>query len=112
LGGLFGGMFGSGGFIFSIYLSHRLDEKEAIRATMTAMTAMSTLFRAVVFLAIGVYANPRLLLLAVFGLPALLLGLRCGHHIALRISKDSFVRILCVMLIATGGSLIWRALRG
>jgi len=110
IGGLFSGMFGSGGFIFSIYLSHRLSEKDTVRATMTAMTGISTLFRTLVFLAIGTYANPRLLVLAVFGLPAAALGIYCGHHLTLRISTTQFLRILCLMLLATGCSLVWRAL--
>ncbi len=103
-------MFGSGGFIFSIYLNHRLNDKHSIRATMTAMTAISTFFRATVFLLVGRYADRRLLTLAAFGLPAVILGLYCGHRIALRISHEQFLRVLCLMLIATGGSLIWRSL--
>jgi uncharacterized membrane protein YfcA len=103
-------MFGSGGFIFSIYLSHRLDDKHRIRATMTAMTAISTFFRAAVFLMIGTYADRELLTLVTFGLPAVVLGIFCGRHIALRISHTQFLRILCLMLIATGGSLVRRSL--
>lgn len=110
IGGFFSGMFGSGGFIYSVYLSHRLKDKDIIRATMTAMTGISTLYRVGIFLAIGKYADLGLIMLAAFGLPALALGIYCGHHITLRISYEQFLRILCLMLIATGGSLVWRAL--
>jgi hypothetical protein len=110
IGGVFSGMFGSGGFIYSVYLSHRLKDKDIIRATMTAMTGISTLYRVGIFLAIGKYADLGLIMLAAFGLPALALGIYCGHHITLRISYEQFLRILCLMLIATGGSLVWRAL--
>ena len=110
VGGLFSGMFGSGGFIYSIYLSHRSDDKDIIRATMTAMTGLSTATRVIIFAAIGVFADTKLLLLAAFGIPALLLGVYCGHHITLRLSHERFLRILCVMLLGTGSLLIWRAL--
>jgi uncharacterized membrane protein YfcA len=110
IGGVLSGMFGSGGFVYSIYLSHRLTDKDVIRATMTAMTGLSTLYRAAVFLIIGSYADPQLLVLGAFGLPALAIGVYCGHHITLRMSHDQFLRIICLMLIATGSSLIWRAL--
>ncbi len=110
IGGVLSGMFGSGGFVYSIYLSHRSTDKDVIRATMTAMTGLSTLYRATVFLLIGSYADPQLLALVIFGLPALAIGVYCGHHITLRMSYEQFVRLICLMLIATGGSLIWRAL--
>lgn len=110
IGGLLSGVFGSGGFIFSVYLSHRLRDKDVIRATMTAITALSSLFRVCVFLAIGTYTDLGLLALAAFGLPALAIGIYCGHHITLRMSYEQFLRMLCLVLIATGGTLIWRAL--
>ena len=34
IGGVFSAMFGSGGFIYAIYLSRRLDDKDAMRATV------------------------------------------------------------------------------
>ena len=77
-------MFGSGEFIFSIYLSHRSNDKDVIRATMTAMTGLSTVTRVAIFTAIGVFADLRLLLLALLCVPALLLGvlLRASRHVA------------------------------
>jgi len=111
IGGLFSGMFGSGGFIFSIYLSHRSNDKDVIRATMTGMTGLSTATRVVIFAVIGVFADLRLLSLALLCVPALLLGIYCGHHVTTRLSHERFLRILCVMLFGTGSLLIWRAMR-
>ena len=110
IGGLFSGMFGSGGFIFSIYLSHRSNDKDVIRATMTAMTGLSTVTRVAIFTAIGVFADLRLLLLALLCVPALLLGVYCGHRVTSNLSHERFLRILCVLLLGTGSLLIWRAL--
>jgi uncharacterized membrane protein YfcA len=71
---------------------------------------LSTLTRVIMFIAIGVLTDFKLLLLAAIAIPALSVGIFLGHHITLRISHEQFLRILCMMLIGTGSSLIWRAL--
>ena len=53
LGGIFSAMFGSGGFVYAIYLSRRLDDKDAIRATQSTLIGMSTLTRVLLFLGVG-----------------------------------------------------------
>jgi uncharacterized protein len=112
VGGLFSGMFGSGGFIYSIYLSRRLTEKNAIRATQSTLIGLATLTRVIIFSIAGVYQDYKLLLLALAGVPALLLGIYVGHRVTLHLSLQQFVRILHVILIATGCSLILRAVTG
>ena len=44
IGGLFGALFGSGGFLYAIYLNSRLP-KEAARATQSALISCSTLLK-------------------------------------------------------------------
>jgi uncharacterized membrane protein YfcA len=41
VGGLFGALFGSGGFLYAIYLNSRLP-KDAARATQSALISCST----------------------------------------------------------------------
>ncbi len=48
-------MFGSGGFIYAMYLSRRLDDKDAMRATQSALIALSTFTRVVIFALAGIY---------------------------------------------------------
>ena len=54
-GGVLGGMFGTGGFIYAMYLSRRL-EAEAMRATQSALIATATSIRVAIFAIAGVYA--------------------------------------------------------
>lgn len=108
IGGLVSGLFGSGGFIYAIYLSRRLNDKDAMRATQSALIGLSTATRAVMFLVAGSYNDNRMIAMAIAGLPALFLGLYIGHRISTRLSREQFVRILCVVLIGTGSSLILR----
>ena len=63
VGGLFGALFGSGGFLYAIYLNSRLP-KDPARATQSALISCSTVVRLSLFALAGVYAELPLLLLA------------------------------------------------
>jgi uncharacterized membrane protein YfcA len=78
-GGLFGALFGSGGFLYAIYLSARLEVKEQVRATQSALISCSTVVRLSLFLIAGVYADQSLLLLAACLLPVMFVGLWVGR---------------------------------
>ena len=64
IGGVFSALFGSGGFLYALYLSARLEAKEQVRATQSALISCSTVVRLSLFLIAGVYADSSLLLLA------------------------------------------------
>ena len=109
VGGALGGMFGTGGFIYAMYLSRRL-ESDAMRATQSALIFLSTLIRTVIFALAGVYADADLLLLFALLLPAMALGLFAGNRVRLRLGRVQFLRILHALLAASGIALVWRAL--
>jgi uncharacterized membrane protein YfcA len=110
IGGVFSAMFGSGGFIYAIYLSRRLDDKDAMRATMSVLIALAAFTRLVIFALAGVYTTLELPLMAALLIPAMLAGLYAGHRITLRMSRDRFIRVLSMVLIVTGATLVVRAL--
>lgn len=110
IGGIASAMFGSGGFIYAIYLGRRLADKDAIRATQSALIGLSTLTRASIFALAGVYTDGRLLVLALLLVPGMLLGTWAGHHVTLRLTRDQFLRIIYVILIASGATLVLRAI--
>jgi len=109
VGGLFGALFGSGGFLYAIYLNSRLP-KEAARATQSALISCSTVVRLSLFLIAGVYAELPLLMLAVCLLPAMALGLWAGRRLTLRMSREAFVRLVTWLVLASGIALIARYL--
>jgi len=108
-GGMCSAMFGSGGFVYAMYLSRRLRNLESIKATQSILIALSTLTRVIMFAIAGVYGDLDLLLLAGILLPGMGLGLYVGHRIILRMTKTHFLRILHTLLIASGVALLWRA---
>jgi uncharacterized protein len=112
IGGVFSAMFGSGGFIYAMYLSRRLDDKDAMRATQSALIALSAFTRVVIFALAGIYADFKLLALALLLVPAMLIGLWLGHHITLRMTREQFLRVINIVLIATGTMLVIRAMMG
>jgi uncharacterized membrane protein YfcA len=110
IGGIFSAMFGSGGFVYAIYLSRRLDDKDAVRASMSVLIALAAFTRFVIFAFAGLYTDLTLPLLALLLVPAMLAGLYAGHRITLHMSRERFIRVLSMVLIVTGATLVVRAL--
>jgi uncharacterized membrane protein YfcA len=109
-GGVLSALFGSGGWVYSIYLLGRLDDPQQIRATQTAVIMFSSLVRVGLFLLAGRLLDTDLLLLALLLLPAVGLGLYIGHHVSLRLDRQRFMQVLYGVLLLTGGSLVVRSL--
>ena len=104
-GGLFGALFGSGGFLYALYLNARLP-KDAARATQSALISCSTVVRLSLFVIAGVYADGALLLLAACLLPAMALGLWIGRRLTRKLSREAFVRLVTWLVLASGIALI------
>ncbi|WP_238946447.1 sulfite exporter TauE/SafE family protein [Vandammella animalimorsus] len=108
VGGVFSALFGSGGFLYAIYLAGRLEDKERLRVTQSTLIGLSTLARLLIFLMAGVYHDSGLLLLAAVLLPAMWGGLWLGRHITLRLTREQFLRILHGIVLASGLALLAR----
>ncbi|MEQ5841272.1 permease [Paraburkholderia acidicola] len=108
VGGVFSALFGSGGFIYAIYLQSRLDSKEHIRVTQTTLIGLSTLTRLLIFLAAGVYADRNLLLLAALLAPSMLVGVWVGRRITLKLTREQFIRLVNIVILVSGVFLLVR----
>jgi len=109
IGGVFGGLFGSGGFLYAAYLSRQPLERDTFRATQAVLMGLSTGWR-VLLCALTGLVDPALLGLALLAVPPMLLGTWLGHHLDLRLSKERFLRLLNGALAAAGLGLLARAL--
>lgn len=109
IGGAMGTMFGVGAPPYAIYLSRRIADKSALRATLSNMVVLSTGMRALVFAVGGLMLKDRLLMFAIL-LPFALTGLWCGNRIHGRISREAVAGVMSVVLILIGTSLLVRAL--
>lgn len=109
LGGAAGTLFGTGGPPYLLYLARRIEDKSALRATMGVMVWFSLVIRLVVFAAAGVLIQPGLATGLIWFLPAAALGLWVGNRIHRRSASTTMLRFLYLLLVASGLSLVVRA---
>ncbi len=109
-GGITSTLFGAGGPPYAIYLSQRGLTKEQFRATMGFATLTSISLRVVAFLLTGLLLDAKVWLVALAVVPVSLLGIFVAQRLFLRISRKQLLRAVAVVLLATGGALILRAL--
>lgn len=105
-GGLFGVVFGSGGFLYALYLGSRIDNPNLARITQTTLIGFSTLCRFGLFAFSGVYFSVKLLSLFAVILPAMLIGMVIGKHITLRLSKAQFLKIINSLILGSGIAIV------
>ncbi|MEP7275097.1 MAG: sulfite exporter TauE/SafE family protein [Betaproteobacteria bacterium] len=108
-GGVFSALFGTGGPVYMVFLSARIQDKASLRATSAAVVTMSVWVRLVVFAVAGVLLQPALLIVAAVMLPLMFVGLKLGNRLHRRLSGPGVLRLIAVVLILNGASLIVRA---
>lgn len=99
---LFGG---GGGTLVVIYMHARGIGKMQFRATVAVLWFIEMIARISGYTLAGYYTASTLLLVAVL-LPMVWAGTWIGEHISNRISQETFSRILAVMLMLSGISLL------
>jgi uncharacterized membrane protein YfcA len=109
-GGALGTLFGIGAPPYAIYLSRRLPDMQAYRATLSNMVIFSVTMRALVFAGAGLMLADRLTGFALL-VPFALAGLWLGNRVRGRFSRAATLRLVAALLLAIGASLLLRALR-
>lgn len=109
VGGTVSGLFGTGGPPYVIYLSHRIRDKSALRATFSGLFLIEGGLRVVVFLVAGLLWQPALLWAVPASLPLLAAGLYAGHHVHVGLTQAQMVRMIGLLLLVSGVSLLWKA---
>lgn len=109
-GGITSTVFGAGGPPYAIYLSQRGLTKEQFRATMGFATITSISIRVTAFILTGLLLDARIWLAAMAVVPAALAGIFVARKIFARIAREALMRAVALLLLASGGSLIFRAL--
>jgi uncharacterized membrane protein YfcA len=109
-GGITSTLFGAGGPPYAIYLSQRGLGKGEFRATLAFATMTSISLRVLAFLVTGLLLNPEVWIAAAAALPAAFVGITISRRLFLRISRELLLRAVSAMLLASGASLVVRAL--
>src|SRR5712691_8230414 len=82
-----GGLFGAGSPPYIMYLTRRLVDKGAVRATFSWLIAIDGGFRLGLFLFAGLLFNPKLEIAYVLGLVPMAIGLYTGNKVHLDITS-------------------------
>jgi len=109
-GGVLGMLFGAGGAPYAIYLANRGLTKEQYRSTLSLTSVFSIGIRVVALVAAGLLLRTDVLLAAAAVVPAALLALKLASRLFRRISRELLMRLVALLLVASGASLIARAL--
>jgi uncharacterized membrane protein YfcA len=109
-GGVTSSVFGAGGPPYAIYLSQRGLTKEQFRATMGFATMTSISLRVVAFLITGLLLKAEVWIAALAVVPAAFVGIIAARLAFTRISRQALMHAVSLMLLASGGSLVLRAL--
>ncbi len=109
-GGAVDALFATGGPPFVIYLSHRLNSKDELRATFSALFLLEGGTRVILFALTGFYEQPGSMVALACGLPLMALGLYTGHHIHLGLTQRQMLRTIGLLLILSGLALLAKVL--
>lgn len=109
-GGVFTALFGTGGPIYTIYLARRVEDKRALRATISTLIFCSSLARLALFTGAGLLAQNNMIALACLLLPCALVGLHIGNHLHNRLPVARVTQAVWALLILGAVGLILRSM--
>jgi uncharacterized membrane protein YfcA len=110
IGSTAGALFGTSGPPYIIYLTHRLQDKTAIRATFSWLFVIDGGLRLTLFAVTGLLFAPETQIAIAAALLPMMAGLYLGNKVHLNISKETLLKLVGAILVASGGSLIAKAI--
>lgn len=105
-----GALFGTSGPPYIIYLTHRLQDKTSVRATFSWLFVIDGGFRLALFVIAGLLLRQDTLSAIGLGLIPMLLGLYIGNRVHINITREYLLKIVGVLLLITGSTLVWKVL--
>jgi hypothetical protein len=110
LGGIVGALFGMGGPPYVVYITGRIADPAAQRATISQMVILNVGLRVVAFAAAGLLQSRALWLAVLLLLPVAWAGLWVGNRVHGMVPRATMARLIGAALFVTGASLIVRTL--
>lgn len=106
-GGLVGTLFGTGGPFYVAYLQARQLDKMAFRATFSTIFLLDGANRIAGY-ALSGFLDSRFLSLLLLLAPMMAIGLLAGRRLHINISQETFRRGISVLLVLSGGILLFK----
>ena len=107
-GGCIGALFGTGGPFYVIFLTLRGLEKSVFRATFATNFLIDGAIRLVAYASFGLLQTDVLIAMA-GALPIVILALWLGGRVHADLSRQTYARIISVLLLGTGLTLLLKA---
>ena len=104
-GGATGALFGAGSPPYIMYLTRRLLDKGAVRATFSWLIAIDGGFRLGLFLFAGLLLDSKLQIAYALGLFPMAVGLYTGNKVHLDITSEGMLRVVGALLVLSGAML-------
>jgi uncharacterized membrane protein YfcA len=108
LGGVVGALFGMGGPPYVVYITGRIPDPAAQRATISQMVILNVGLRVVAFAAAGLLVSRALWIAVAILLPVAMAGLWAGHRAHVRVRPALMARLIAGALFLTGAALLVR----
>ncbi len=109
IGSSAGALFGTSAPPYVIYLTHRLEDKAAVRATFSWLFVIDGGARLLLLAAAGLFVPVETRIGLAIGLLPMAAGLAAGNRVHVGISREDLTRAIGVILVASALSLLTRA---
>jgi uncharacterized membrane protein YfcA len=109
-GGVVGALFGMGGPPYVMYITGRIPDPAAQRATISQMVILNVGLRVVAFALAGLLLSRALWITVTLLLPVAWIGVWVGNRLHVRVAPATVARLVAVALLLTGVTLIARTL--
>lgn len=109
VGGVVGALFGMGGPPYVLYITGRVAEPAAQRATIAQMVILNVGLRVAAFALAGLLASRPLWMTVALLLPVAWAGVWAGHRVHVRLAPATAARLIGGVLFLTGVTLIARS---
>jgi len=109
VGGATGALFGASGPPYIMYLTRRLADKGAVRATFSWLFAIDGGFRLALFLFAGLLLDAKLQIAYALGLLPMAAGLYIGNKVHLDITSEGMLKVVGALLVVSGAMLFLKA---
>ena len=110
-GGVFSALYGTGGPIYTTYLTRRMSDFEAFRATIALLILTSAGCRLAAFLIAGLLVDSKVWRLALWAVPTCLAAAWVGSRLRHRLDPQALRRLVLWLLLLAGAGVLWRAAR-
>ena len=108
VGGLLGALFGIGGPPYVMYITGRIPEPGAQRATISRMVILNVGLRVGAFALAGLFGSRALWIVVGVLLPVAWAGVWVGNRVHVRLASATMARVVGAVLFLAGATLIFR----